>query len=83
MSFYRGRELQRRLAERLKEAESDTRDREKEKDELEELKSKIFSSAYEDPTAEFEKVKIIKKTTKPNKSKHNIILVTQRTGRPL
>lgn len=60
MSFYRGRELQRRLAERLKEAESDTRDREKEKDELEELKSKIFSSAYEDPTAEFEKVKIIK-----------------------
>lgn len=51
--------MQRRLAERVKEAESDERDRAKEKEEIEELKAKIFSGEYDDPSAEFEKVVII------------------------
>lgn len=54
--YYRGRELQKRLAERVKEAEADSRDRQKEKEEIEELKNKIFSGEHEDPSAEFEKV---------------------------
>ena len=41
--FFRGRELQKRLAER-------------EKEELEELKTKIFSEEHDDPSAEFERV---------------------------
>lgn len=48
------------MAERVKEAESDERDRAKEKEEIEELKNKIFSGEYEDPNAEFEKVSIKK-----------------------
>lgn len=55
--YFRGRELQRRLAERVKEAELDSRDRAKEKEELEELKAKVFSGEYEDPNAEFERLK--------------------------
>lgn len=55
--LFRGRELQRRLAERVKEAELDSRDRAKEKEELEELKAKVFSGEYEDPNAEFERLK--------------------------
>lgn len=54
--FIRGRELQRRLAERVKEAELDNRDRLKEKEELDELKTEIFSSEVDDPNAEFERV---------------------------
>lgn len=54
--FFRGRELEKRLAERMKEVESDNRDRFKENEEIEELKNKIFSGEYEDPTAEFERV---------------------------
>ncbi|KAK9881568.1 hypothetical protein WA026_016442 [Henosepilachna vigintioctopunctata] len=57
IKFYKGRELQRRLAERVKEAEMDSRDRLKEKEELEELKNKIFASEIEDPNAEFERLK--------------------------
>jgi RNA-binding protein 25 len=58
MSFVciRGRELQRRLAEREKEIEQDGRDRQREKEELEELKNKIFSEEHDDPSAEFERV---------------------------
>lgn len=56
IKYYKGRELQKRLAERVKEAESDGRDRAKEKEEIEELKAKIFSGEFEDPTAEFERV---------------------------
>lgn len=40
----------------MKEAELDSRDRAKEKEELEELKNKVFSGEHEDPTAEFERV---------------------------
>lgn len=40
----------------MKEAESDTRDRLKEKEEIEELKNKIFSGEFDDPNAEFERV---------------------------
>lgn len=62
---FRGRELQKRLAERVKEAESDSRDRAKEKEEIEELKHKIYSSEYDDPNAEFERVYIFLTDIKP------------------
>lgn len=55
--FYKGRELQRRLAERVREADSDAKDRAREQEELEELKSKIFSGEYDNPTQEFERQK--------------------------
>lgn len=54
--YYRGRELQKRVAERLKEAEVDNRDRLKEKEEIEELRNRIFAGEHEDPNAEFERV---------------------------
>lgn len=59
IKYYKGRELQKRLAERVKEAEADTRDRNKEKEELDELKNKIFSSEHEDPASEFERVRFL------------------------
>lgn len=55
--YYRGRELQRRLTERLREADLDAKDRNKEHEELEELKNKIFSGEYDNPTQEFERLK--------------------------
>lgn len=54
--YYKGRELQRRLADRVREADADGKDRQREQEELEELKSKIFSGEYDNPTQEFEKV---------------------------
>lgn len=54
--YFRGRELQKRVAERLKEAEVDGRDRSKEKEEIEELRNRIFAGEHEDPNAEFERV---------------------------
>jgi len=44
------------LQEREKEIEADARDRQKEKDELEELRNKIYSEEHSDPNAEFERV---------------------------
>lgn len=41
----------------MKEVESDNRDRLKENEEIEELKTKIFSGEYDDPNAEFERAK--------------------------
>jgi len=58
-AFFRGRELQKRLAEREKEIEQDGRDRQREKEELEELKTKIFSEEHDDPSAEFERVCVL------------------------
>lgn len=55
--YYKGKELQKKMAERIEEAEGDSRDRVKEKLELEELKTKIFSEKHEDPNAEFEKAR--------------------------
>lgn len=55
--YYKGRELQRRLAERVREADQDAKDRNKEQEELEELKNKIFSGDYDNPTQEYEKLK--------------------------
>ena len=58
IKFYnRGKELQKKMTERIEEAESDSRDRAKEKLELEELKNRIFSEKHDDPCAEFEKAK--------------------------
>lgn len=50
--------MQKRVADRLKEAEMDNRDRLKEKEEIEELKNRIFAGEHEDPNAEFEKVSL-------------------------
>ena len=47
------------MAEREKEIEQDGRDRQREKEELEELKTKIFSEEHDDPGAEFERVSAI------------------------
>ncbi|XP_046400942.1 RNA-binding protein 25-like isoform X1 [Ischnura elegans] len=55
--FYKGRELQRRLAEREKESEQDSRDRQREREELEELKARIFAEGHSDPGAEFERLR--------------------------
>lgn len=55
--YYKSRELQRRLAERVREADLDGKDRNKEQEELEDLKAKIFSGEYENPTQEFERLK--------------------------
>lgn len=55
--YYRGRELQQRLAERVREADADSMDREKEADELAELKNKIFSGEFENPSLEYEKAR--------------------------
>lgn len=44
------------MAERVREADQDSKDRNKEQEELDELKNKIFSGEYDNPTLEFEKV---------------------------
>merc|ERR1711936_51743 len=54
--FYKGRELQRRLADREREAGKDGEDRKRELDEISELKSQIFSDPkLADPASEFQK----------------------------
>lgn len=54
--YYKGRELQKRIELREKEIEEDGRDRQKEKDELEAIREKIYSSDFKDPELEFAKV---------------------------
>lgn len=54
--FYKGRELQRRLTERERESMKDAEDRRKELDEIEELKSTIYSDPkLSDPALEFQR----------------------------
>jgi len=54
--FYKGREIQRRLADREREAEKDAEDRKRELDEISELKSQIFSDPkLSDPASEFQR----------------------------
>ena len=48
--------MARRTTERTRERDADEKDRIKEQEELDELKSKIFNGAFEDPTQEFERV---------------------------
>ncbi|KAK7077876.1 hypothetical protein SK128_003723, partial [Halocaridina rubra] len=50
-----GHAFQRRLMEREQEKEMDTRDRVKEKEELEELRAKIISEGHDNPDAAFQK----------------------------
>lgn len=45
------------MAERVREADLDAKDRNKEQEELDELKNKIFSGEFENPTQEYEKAK--------------------------
>lgn len=49
--------MQRRLGERVREADLDAKDRNKEQEELEELRNKIFSGEFENPTQEYEKAR--------------------------
>lgn len=65
------------MAERLKEAEMDNRDRLKEKEEIEELKNRIFSGEHEDPNAEFERVSEVLRTVI---SELNFIFYLRRRG---
>lgn len=55
--YYKGKELQRRLSDRLREADSDAKERVREQEELEELKTKIFTGEFVDPSEEFERQK--------------------------
>lgn len=54
--YYKGRDLQKRIELREKEIEEDGRDRQKEKDELEAIREKIYNSDLKDPELEFAKV---------------------------
>lgn len=56
LEINRGRELQKRMADRVREADYDLKDRNKEQEELEELKTKIFNGEYDNPSREFERV---------------------------
>lgn len=56
LKYYKGRELQKRIELREKEIEEDGRDRQKEKDELEVIREKIYNSDFKDPELEFAKV---------------------------
>lgn len=49
--------MQRRLTERMREIEMDEKDRNKELEELEELKTKVFSGEFDNPKLEFERVR--------------------------
>merc|ERR1719342_447048 len=54
--FYKGRELARRIQDREREALKDQEDRKRELDEIDELKSQIFSDPkLSDPASEFQK----------------------------
>ena len=53
--YYKGRELDRRLAEREREAAKDGEDRKKEEGELEELKAQIAKEGFDDPAAELQR----------------------------
>lgn len=44
------------MADRVREADYDLKDRNKEQEELEELKTKIFNGEYDNPSREFERV---------------------------
>jgi len=48
--------LQRRLNEREKEMEADERDRQKEREELEDIRKKLLEDGHPDPEAEMERV---------------------------
>ena len=51
--------MERRRGEREREIESDTRDRQKEREELDDLKNKIFAEGHSDPSATFKQVNLM------------------------
>lgn len=58
--YYKGKELSRRLEERAAEAETDSRDRCAERQELQRLRDKLYADAsHPDPAAEFERVRFL------------------------
>lgn len=57
IQLHRGKAYKTRMADRLAEADSDLKDKEEERDELEKLKAEIFSGKYDNPTQEFERQK--------------------------
>lgn len=57
-TLHRGKAYKTRMADRLEEADADLKDKEEEREELEKLKSEIFSGKYDNPTQEFERQKM-------------------------
>ncbi|RXG73203.1 RNA-binding protein 25 [Armadillidium vulgare] len=55
--YYKGHAFQRKLIEREHEKEMDTKDRVKEREELEELKAKILSEGHENPEEAYEQAR--------------------------
>lgn len=55
--YYKGKAYKTRMADRLAEADADLKDRDEEREELEKLKTEIFSGKYDNPTQEFERQK--------------------------
>merc|ERR1711881_707724 len=53
--YYKGSKLERRLAEREREAAKDAEDRAREKEEIEELRVQILNEGHADPNAELER----------------------------
>ncbi|XP_074646948.1 RNA-binding protein 25-like isoform X2 [Tubulanus polymorphus] len=54
--FYKGSALSRRLKEREKEIEADTRDRQREKEEIEEIRRKLLEEGHPDPEGEVARI---------------------------
>ena len=53
--YYKGSKLEQRLAERNRELQKDVEDRQREKEEIEELRAQIVREGYKDPNAELER----------------------------
>jgi hypothetical protein len=53
--FYKGAKLEQRLAERNRELQKDVEDRQREKEEIEELRLQIVKEGYKDPNAELQR----------------------------
>ena len=53
--YYKGSKLEQRLAERNRELQKDVEDRQREKEEVEELRSQIIKEGFKDPSAELQR----------------------------
>ena len=53
--YYKGAKLEQRLAERNRELQKDVEDRQREKEEIEELRAQIVKEGYKDPAAELQR----------------------------
>lgn len=62
--YYKNRELERRLFDREREAQKDAEDRNREKEEIEELKAQIAKEGFDDPGAELQRRMMIEEAKK-------------------